>query len=131
VHRTLKAQLKEIAMPYSAEIGRMNPTCFLFLIDQSGSMGDPFPGGQRRKAEALADSLNKMLQNLVIRCSKDEGIRDYFHVGVVGYGRQVGPALVGALLGRDLVPVSEVANFPAKLEDRTKKVDDGVGGLAG
>ena len=27
-------------MPYSAEISRSNPTCFLFLIDQSGSMGD-------------------------------------------------------------------------------------------
>ena len=27
-------------MPYTAEISRANPSCFLFLIDQSGSMQD-------------------------------------------------------------------------------------------
>ena len=28
-------------MAYSAEISRTNPSCFLFLIDQSGSMQEP------------------------------------------------------------------------------------------
>ncbi len=27
-------------MAYAAEISRNNPTCFLFLIDQSGSMAE-------------------------------------------------------------------------------------------
>ena len=36
-------------MPYTAEISRANPTCFLFLIDQSGSMADPFGGGADKK----------------------------------------------------------------------------------
>lgn len=27
-------------MPYQAEISRANPGCFLFVIDQSGSMAD-------------------------------------------------------------------------------------------
>ena len=27
-------------MPYSAEINRAHPSCFLFLIDQSGSMDE-------------------------------------------------------------------------------------------
>jgi hypothetical protein len=32
-------------MPYAAEITRTNPTCFVFLVDQSSSMLEPF-GGQ-------------------------------------------------------------------------------------
>lgn len=118
-------------MPYSAEISRANPSCLLFLIDRSGSMADPFGAGEssRRKADAVADAINRLLQNLVIKCAKDEGVRDYYHVGVIGYGAHVGPAFSGPLAGRELVPISEVANMPARIEERTKKVDDGAGGL--
>jgi hypothetical protein len=69
------------------------------------------------------------LQNLVIKCAKSEGVRDYYDVGVIGYGSNVGPALGGPLAGRDLVPISEIADHPARVEERTKKVDDGAGGL--
>ncbi|GIK72545.1 MAG: hypothetical protein BroJett021_15330 [Chloroflexota bacterium] len=118
-------------MPYQAEISRSNPSCFLFLIDQSGSMEDPFAGGEssRRKADLLADAINRLLQNLVIKCAKEEGIRDYFHVGVIGYGARVGPALGGQLAGRELVPISDIGNLPARIEERKKKVEDGAGGL--
>jgi hypothetical protein len=117
-------------MPYTAEVSRSNPSCFLFLIDQSGSMEDPFGGeAGRTKAEGLADAINRLLQNLVIKCAKSEGVRDYFHVGVIGYAEKVGPALGGALAGRDLVPISELANLPARVEERQKKVEDGAGGL--
>jgi hypothetical protein len=118
-------------MPYQAEISRNNPSCFLFLIDQSGSMEDPFAGGEssRRKADLLADAINRLLQNLVIKCAKEEGVRDYFHVGVIGYGAKVGPALGGQLAGRELVPISNIGNLPARIEERKKKVEDGAGGL--
>jgi hypothetical protein len=118
-------------MAYSAEISRGNPSCFLFLIDQSGSMADVFGGGEgnQKKADGVADAINRMLQNLVIKCAKEEGIRDYFHVGVVGYGAQVGPAFSGALAGQQLVPISQVGNSPARVEQRNKKVPDGAGGL--
>src|SRR5262245_54435677 len=115
--------------PYSAEISRTNPTCFLFLVDQSRSMSQPF-GGQpgRTKAEGVADALNRLLANLVIKCARGDGVRDYFHVGVVGYGAQVGPPGAGAL-SRPLVPISAVANSPIRVEERKRKVDDGTGGL--
>lgn len=63
-------------MAYSAEISRGNPSCFLFLIDQSGSMADVFGGGEgnQKKADGVADAINRMLQNLVIKCAKEEGI---------------------------------------------------------
>lgn len=116
-------------MAYTAEISRTNPSCFLFVIDTSGSMEDPIPGGSRTKAQGVADAINRLLQNLVIKCAKSEGVRDYYYVGVLGYGEKLGPALVGALEGKALVPISEIANQPARVEERTKKVDDGAGGL--
>jgi hypothetical protein len=118
-------------MPYQAEISRANPSCFLFLIDQSGSMADPYGGGGagNSKATEVALAINNLLRNLALLCSKSEGVRDYFHVGVIGYGQSVGPAFAGALAGRTLVPLSEVADNPARLEERTRKVNDGAGGL--
>ncbi len=118
-------------MAYTAEVSRSNPSCFVFLIDQSASMDDPFGGGEstRKKADAVADAINKLLQNLVLKCAKSEGVRDYFNVTVIGYGGSVGPAFGGALSGRDIVPISDIANLPARIDERTKKVDDGAGGL--
>lgn len=117
-------------MAYSAEISRSNPSAFLFLIDQSKSMEDPFGGGQgKKKAEGVADAINRLLQNLVIKCAKGEGINDYYVIGVLGYGQKVEPAFGGPLAGQLLVPISEVANSPTRVEERTKKVDDGAGGL--
>jgi hypothetical protein len=118
-------------MAYTAEISRGNPSCFVFMIDQSGSMADTFGAGEgnQKKADGVADAINRLLQNLVIKCAKEEGIRDYFHVSVIGYGASVGPAFAGTLTGRQLVPISEVGNSPARIEQRTKKVPDGAGGL--
>ena len=64
----------------------------------------------------------------MLKCAKSEGIRDYFHVGVIGYGGKVATALGGALAGQTLVPVSAIANNPLRVEQRKRKVDDGAGG---
>ena len=45
-------------MAYQAEISRDNPTCFLFVIDQSGSMDEKTETGTS-KAQFVADVLNK------------------------------------------------------------------------
>jgi len=119
-------------MPYLAEISRVNPSCFLFLIDQSGSMQDPFGGSLKAKSKAtgLADAINKLLQNLVIKCTKSEGIRDYYYVGVIGYGGTgVVPAFKGTLAGKEFVSIGDIGNYPIRLEERVKKVDDEAGGI--
>jgi hypothetical protein len=118
-------------MPYSAEISRTNPTCFVFLVDQSGSMQESFgsqPG--KPKAEGVADAINRLLQNVVLKCAKSEGVRDYFYVGLIGYGSEVANAFGGALAGEEaLVPVSALAASPLRVEQRTRIIDDGAGGL--
>ncbi len=119
-------------MPYSAEISRANPSCFLFLIDQSGSMADPWGGAQggahESKAQEVATIVNNLLRNIVLKCSKDEGVRNYFDVGVLGYCDQVGPAFGGPLTGRQLVAVADLADAPLRIETRRRKIPDGAGG---
>jgi hypothetical protein len=117
-------------VPYTAEISRANPTAFVFLVDQSASMGELFGTNSRRsKAAGTANAINRLLQELSIKCAKDGGVRDYFHVGVIGYGTSVAPMLGGPMEGRDLVPISEIAMNPLRVEERVRHEDDGFGGL--
>ena len=121
---------KDLAMPYCAEIGRGNPTCFLFLIDQSGSMGRCFgPDSAKTKAQGVADAINRLLNALVFRCAKGDHVLDRYYIGVIGYGEQVGLGFLGDLAGSVLQPVSMVAAKPLRIERRVKKVEDGAGGL--
>jgi hypothetical protein len=117
-------------MPYSAEINRAKPTAFFFLIDQSGSMDDPWGlDVGKRKCDAVADAINRLLSTLVLRCAKGEDVRDYFQVGVLGYGGTVRPGFSGGLRDRQFVPISEIADNPLRVEQRTRKEEDGAGGL--
>ena len=116
-------------MSYSAEISRANPSCFLFLIDQSGSMADTFAGSATQKAQSVADIINRLISRLVVSCSKQEGVRNYFDVGVIGYGGRVGFVWEGTLAGNEVIPISQLADNPLRIEERTRKVSDHAGGL--
>jgi len=119
-------------MPYSAEITRSNPTCVLFMIDQSSSMRDEISArdGTTPKSTGVASTINRWLLELSIKCAKSDGVRDYYHVGVIGYGKKVGPALVGSAAGKDLVPISEIANNPGRVEEQKRKIPDERGKLS-
>ena len=131
VYSRMEQRKEQRKMPYTAEISRVNSGCFLFLIDQSDSMSEPFGGSEipSSKADALADAINRLLSNLIIKCSKDMKVWRYFQVGVVGYGASVGPALAGDLAGQDLVWIDDIYNHPLRIEQRTQRVSDGAGGL--
>lgn len=119
-------------MSYQAEISRSNPTCFLFLIDQSGSMADPIMGvqGNISKAEFISDALNRIIQNLIIKASKDYDVLRYFQIGAIGYsGEGVKTAFGGTLSEENLVWVDELYKKPIRIEEREKKEPDGAGGV--
>src|SRR5262249_27453856 len=114
-------------MPYSWQISQRYPTCSLFRIDQSESMLRPMGGATgRSKAESVAESINQLLYNLVLRCVKGASVLDRFHVGVIGYGSRVGPAFGGQLANRDLVTISEIARYPLRVEERQQENPDGT-----
>jgi hypothetical protein len=116
-------------MSYQAEISRDNPTCFLFVIDQSGSMDEMTETG-RSKADFVADVLNKTLYTLVTNCSKADGVRNYFDVGVLAYGgSDVATGFGGALADGIVHPINAISEHTLRVEERQKKVDDGAGGI--
>ncbi|QYG08705.1 vWA domain-containing protein [Janthinobacterium sp. PAMC25594] len=117
-------------MQYQAAIQRSAPTAFLFLVDQSGSMGDRMSTSEKTKAQFVSDVLNRTFMNLVTRCTKADGVRDYFELGVIGYGNgNAQNSLHGPLGAKILNPISAIEAAPLRVEDRKRKVDDGAGGV--
>lgn len=115
---------------HTRPIDRANPACIVVMVDQSASMAKAF-GRQKekRKSEGVADSINRLLHALCLKCGRADGIREFFRVGVIGYGRGVKSAMGGKLANRGLVKIGEIAANPLELETRTKLVDDGAGGV--
>lgn len=74
--------------------------------------------------------LNRTLATLITRCTKAEGTRNYFDIGVIGYGGDgARNGFQGALDSSILHPISAIEAAPLRIEDRKKKMDDGAGGL--
>jgi hypothetical protein len=112
---------------YSAEISRQHPGCLIFLVDQSGSMEEPIAGGSgEKKKQVVADAINRLLYNTVLRCAKEDGVRPYFHIGVWSYG---GASQVERAFGSDLLTITEIADRPKRTEQRRRRVPDGAGGV--
>ena len=86
--------------------------------------------GGRSKAQFVSDVLNKTLYTLVTNCSKADGVRNYFDVGIVAYGgSDVRSGFGGAISGNIIQRISAISDNPLRVEDRTRKVDDGAGGI--
>jgi hypothetical protein len=116
--------------PYSQEINRQNRGCFLFLLDQSYSMAEPLGNSSNRKCDQLVTAINGWLQNMAIRATGDQGIRDWLDVGVLGYRTDpaaqpiIEPALRGPLAGKTLCSITEIGNHPARIETQMQYFPD-------
>jgi hypothetical protein len=112
------------------QINRKNPTAFLFVVDQSLSMGYIMPSVNKPKAKHVADVINRTILNLIDICNKADGIRDYFYIGIIGYG---GKGIRNILFEDNekpvLNPISEVAVNVKKIEYVIEKVDNGLGDM--
>ena len=105
------------------------PGCLIVLLDQSGSMTEQFGADKRSKAVAAARAVNTALEELVDSCTKGESVRDYFHVGVIGYGTNAAQELLGGGSGpAGLLTTSELES-KAQVEEIETDEDDGTGKL--
>ena len=115
-------------MAYDASVSRTNPSCILFLIDQSISMQEPMrspSGAETRKMDGVADVVNRILHSLVVRCTGGRGeVMPYYYVGLIGYGSTVGPVFAGKHAGADLVCVSDLAGA-ARVTTRVVETPEG------
>lgn len=102
---------------YCSRITREHRTAFILLTDRSGSMAEEvaFEGERMTKADAVAQIINRFLEELVNRCRREEGIRDYFDIAIVEYGGEG----VRYLLGADgFITPSELAKVPCDTRTR-------------
>ena len=122
-------------MTYSADISRNNPGCFLFLVDQSGSMSGSLGGDPNEtKMDGAANALNRVLDAISQRCSQGMDIRDYFDVGIITYttdsagNTQLETPLPGTTPEQPFLSISEVVDA-AEVEEKQVKESDGAGGI--
>jgi hypothetical protein len=108
-------------MAYSnVPIGTSNPSCFVILVDQSWSMSEEWQS-QTTKAEAATRAVNRLIEELVLKCQSGDTIKDRCHVSVIGYGESIECILDNM--------ISEVASALIEVKKVNKLIPDGAGGV--
>lgn len=104
---------------YTAKITREHRTAFVILCDRSGSMAEEttLAGQTMRKADAVACIINLLLGELINRSRRDDGIRDYFDIAVLGYGGEAVRPLLPAE-GDRFVRTEELVRMPVATQAR-------------
>lgn len=91
---------------YTSQITRSRKGAILLLLDLSGSMAETiiFEGREESKAQALANVVNSLVEEIISRCQKEHFVGDYFDIAIVGYS---GTEAV-SMLGRSWKSIAEV-----------------------
>jgi hypothetical protein len=78
---------------YLAQINSKNPTAFIFLIDQSGSMKNTinWNGEMYSKADVATKIINELIDELVNLCANSPcEHKERYSISVIGYGGNSG-----------------------------------------
>jgi uncharacterized protein YegL len=96
-----------------------NPCLIVFLIDQSGSMGEKFGNANHSKSEEVANAINKIIWETGLRCSENNDMKNRFEIAVIGYGKEnnVQSGWEGALLNKWVVSIKNIFEYPLKETD--------------
>ena len=113
-----------MAVPNSKQWSSAYPGYIIFLVDQSGSMNEPYSDG-RTKAEFTALIINDIIKDLIFSNMNGNDVKDRVFISVIGYGGS------GTLAVDDIRSeyLSHFANHPLRTDRVKKKVSDGAGGL--
>jgi hypothetical protein len=103
---------------YQEQLSSSKPGLIVIMIDQSGSMVDPYAGSTKAKFAALA--VNRVIAEIITACTVGDEIRDRCYVAVIGYGSGVNVMFLDKV--SDLSKNSNTINVK-------KKVSDNAGGL--
>lgn len=106
-----------------------SPGCIVVLVDQSGSMADPFSdadGNTISKARGVAASVNRLVEQLVLLNTKGSAVLDRCHLAVLGYGRKASLQLPG---WPAIFPISQIAASPLRYDVSSTDTYDGIGGF--
>lgn len=117
-------------MPYKESLTRQNPGYIVILMDQSGSMVDPFGGGS--KAEECAKAVNRVLKELGMACTSGTEVKNRCEISILSYGKS-GNTIVngfsGNLASQAVVTMPELVANCLRIDKVKRRVPDGAGGL--
>ena len=87
-----------LPVPYERDITRQHPALMLLLLDQSGSMQNAWLRGGT-KADGVAESVNNLIQSIVLMSVRQKEVRHYFDLAVIGYS---GSTVTSMFQGTDI-----------------------------
>lgn len=80
-------------MPYETLATGTSPQLIIYLLDISGSMGDPL--GNRRRIDVVSDALLAMFRQMVFRSTKGGRVSPRYRIAMYAYSDQVYDLLDG------------------------------------
>lgn len=111
-------------MNNSKQWSSATPGYIIFLIDQSGSMQEPYTEGKSR-AEFTALVINRTINEVINTNMDGEKVKDRVFISMIGYGGS--STLAVDDIRSDYL--SQFADNPLRMEQQKKKVSDSAGGL--
>ncbi|MBQ6185452.1 MAG: VWA domain-containing protein [Bacteroidales bacterium] len=96
------------------------PGLLIILVDQSGSMMNPYCDGDSR-TEFSAKVINRVINTIIKKNFNKDKPKNRCFISVIGYGYEVKELCSGFL--------EDLYNNPIRVENRSQKVPDGNGGL--
>jgi hypothetical protein len=114
-------------MPYTKQISSASPGLIIVLIDQSGSMADPYTS-DRSKADFAALAVNRVVHEVINSCVSGDTIRPRVEIGGIGYNGNGAHILE---YGHGEPFLDNVSTLAEHMETVTfkRRVADGAGGI--
>ncbi len=110
---------------YTKSITRNNRALFVIAIDQSGSMAGEVKIGRRfiTKSEMVAEVANDLIAELVERSRRNEGVRNYYDVAILGYSGEGVRSLLGDDRWLSITQLSQLEVEEREVEREYKLAD--------
>ena len=121
-------------MSYRRTVGEDHPGLFVFVLDQSGSMGANWPGNTASatlvKAQFLSNIINKVIREIGANAVTPARIKHRCDIALIGYEGGKAFSLWGkALQGRDVVSIPDVVQNPLGTSTVKEQKPDPVEGV--
>lgn len=110
----------KIMKPYEMQWSSATPGLLIIMVDQSGSMLDPFDGNDS-KTVFVAKAVNRVIDTIIQKNFDGESPKNRCFISIIGYNHDVKVLNSGYLQELDANPV--------RVETLKKKEADGAGGI--
>ena len=108
-------------MSHSQQWSSAHPGLLVFLIDQSGSMQEPFKGEEDSRTVFATKVINRVIDSIIQKNYNGDRAKDRCFIVAIGYSFGAQELCSGF--------ISKLDESPKRIESVKQKVSDGAGGL--